>query len=230
MTEAPRAGLGRLGRLLGVLGLGLGLAGGLGACNGTVGLRPELAASAAKRDALGLLDALEALIDAQQDTTEDREAAYAAVREWEQPTAAYTFARAAITGRAAQQRGVEAEELLHELERYAIKSRELDPGFRKGAAARMLGTLYVLAPAAMLEHGDSEKGLEILEKLATKYPNDPENHLRLAQGYVSLNDKDAAHAPLCTCLGARASLRPDSQRLLAELVGEVGGEAKLTCP
>ena len=200
-------------------------------CNGHTapGLRPELSAGVAKRDALAVHDALEKLIDAQQDTVEDREAAYAAVREWEQPTAAYYFARAALTGRVAQKRGLEAEDLIKEMERYALKSRDLDPAFRKGAAMRMIGTLYVLAPAAMLQSGDSEKGLEILEKLADKHPEVLENRLRVAEAGIALDDKDPAKQHLCACLAGKKSLRPDDQRLLDKLVEDAGGALGLAC-
>ena len=75
------------------------------------------------------------------------------------------FARADVTGRLVQQRGFLAANLVPDIERAARRSRELDPNFRDGAATRLLGTLYVIAPAAVLEHGDSEQGLELLEGL-----------------------------------------------------------------
>ena len=65
----------------------------------------------------------------------------------EQDTAAYAFARAAVTGRLVQQRGLRGASLVGEVERWALRSRELDPDFRDGAATRLLGTLYVIAPA-----------------------------------------------------------------------------------
>ena len=47
---------------------------------------------------------------------------------------------------------------VRDVERSARRSRELDPGFRDSAATRLLGTLYVIAPASLLKHGDSEAG------------------------------------------------------------------------
>jgi hypothetical protein len=81
------------------------------------------------------------------------------VRRQKEDTAASTFARAAVTGRLVQQKGLRAANLVPEIERFARRSRELDPDFRDGAATRLLGTLYVVAPATLLRHGDSEVGL-----------------------------------------------------------------------
>ncbi|MCC6557327.1 MAG: hypothetical protein IT372_30620 [Polyangiaceae bacterium] len=186
------------------------------------GLRPELAA-AEPRGALALSDALEALIEAGVDTADDRAAAYERVRAREEPTAAYAFARAAITGRLAQARGLTAGLLVGEVERWALRSRELDPGFRDGAAARMLGSLYALAPAALLEHGDSERGVELLEGLAAAHPEVPENHLRLGEALLALGDRDTAVPHLCRAAAARARLRRDEAALLARLLHDAGG-------
>lgn len=173
---------------------------------------------AAAHDALALSDALEQLISEGKDTKADRHYAYDEVRKFEQRTAAYAFARAAITGRVVQARGLAAAQLVEEVERYALKSRELDPNFRDGAATRMLGTLYVLAPAALLEHGDSEQGIELLEGLVRKRPNVLENHLRLAEAYIALNNPEPAIAHLCLCVTNRSSLRGDERALLDRLL------------
>lgn len=201
----------------------------LGCSSAATTLRPELKSAADSRDALALSDALERLIDRQQATEDDREAAYEAVKRWQERTAAYAFARAALAGRLAQVRGLSAIGLVAEAERYARLSRELDPEFRDRAATRMLGTLYVLAPASLVEHGDSETGLEMLEQLVQKQPDNLENHLRVAEAYVALDDYEPAFEHLCRCVKQRASLRPDEQRLLASLVDEVGGLEELGC-
>ena len=103
-----------------------------------------------------------------------------------------------------------------------MKSRALDPNFRDGAATRMLGTLWVLAPADLLEAGDSEEGLALLEGLVAQHPDVPDNHLRLAEALVALDDDEAAHLPLCRAGAGRARLRRDHQALLDRLVSEVG--------
>src|SRR5208337_5415475 len=89
--------------------------------------------------------------------------------------------RAAVTGRFIQQKGLRAAALVSDVERSAIESRTRDPEFRNGAATRLLGTLYVMAPASLLSHGNSELGIELLEGQAKEYPDDLENHLRLAE-------------------------------------------------
>jgi hypothetical protein len=191
---------------------------GLAGCLDVVVLRPELRGPAAARDALALSDEVERLIDTQALTSTDRAAAYDAIKRWPRKTAAYAYARASVTGRLAEVKGLSAVSLITEVEIWARRSHALDPGFRRGAARRMLGTLYVLAPASFVRHGDSEVGLELLEKQRDLYPGDVVNHLRLAEGYIALSDPDPAFELLCTCLGRLDELRPAEQRLFRSLV------------
>jgi hypothetical protein len=93
-----------------------------------------------------------------------------------------------------------------------------DPNFRRGAAQRMLGTLYVLAPGFMLKHGDSEEGLELLEQLVKKWPADIENHLRVAEAYIALGDDESAVDHLCFCLERKRDFRLDDRELLEKLI------------
>jgi hypothetical protein len=185
-------------------------------------VHPVLAETAESSDALAVSDSLEALIDARQDTAADRTYAWEVVRRREDDTAAYTFARAAVTGRLVQLRGLQAARLVPDVERFARRSRELDPGFRDGAATRLLGTLYVLAPGALLTNGDSERGLRLLETLAADRPDVVQNHLRLAEAYVTLGDPGPASPHLCRCLAADGKLRPDDRALLQQLVASAG--------
>jgi hypothetical protein len=183
---------------------------------------PKLATIAQQGDSLALSDALEGLIATGADTTSDRTYAYQVVSSRDADTAASAFARAAITGRVVQSKGLSAAGRVREVERYAIRSRELDPTFRDGAATRLLGTLYVMAPATLLEHGDSETGLELLEQLTAAGPEVPENHLRLAEAYVTLHDPDPARPNLCFSLAHQDALRRDDQALLKWLIADVG--------
>jgi hypothetical protein len=187
----------------------------------------ELKVAAEQGDAVAVSDALEALIAAGRDTATDREYAYELVRQHQEDTAATAFARAVVTGRLVQQRGLLAAHLVPGIERAARRSRELDPNFRDGAATRLLGTLYVIAPAAVLEHGDSEQGLDLLEGLVAAHPETLENHLRLAEAYIALGDHAPARPHLCRCLAHKDSLRRDEQILLAHLVADAGA---LPCP
>jgi hypothetical protein len=185
-------------------------------------VHPELRSAADQRSALELSDALEALIAAGTDTAADREFAYQVVKTDDGDTAASTYARAAITGRLVQQRGLLGAHVVGDVERDARRSRDLDPDFRDGAATRLLGTLYVLAPAALLEHGDSESGLVLLERLVQAHPDALENHLRVAEAYIALGDPAPATPHLCRCVAGESALRPDDRRLLAQLVAAAG--------
>lgn len=190
------------------------------ACGGVPALlNGQLTVVAQQHDTIALSDALEQLIAAGKDTATDRAFAYQEARKGpEESSAAYAFARAAITGRYVQTHGLAGLRHIAEVETWARRSRELDPGYRGGAATRMLGTLYVLVPATMLAHGDSEEGLSLLEGLVKLHPEVPENHLRLAEALVALGDPAPAAPHLCFCLAARASLRPDEQGLLDRVV------------
>ena len=224
-TRSPRAV--RLPWCCVLLGLALLLI----ACPGTIApLRPEMQAAANRRDALGLSEELERLIDADRATDGDREAAYDAVQRWTDPSAEYAYARAALAGRLAQLRGLQAIGLVGEVEKWALESIKRDPKYQEQAATRMLGSLYVLAPSSMVEHGDSEKGLEMLEKLCERYPNTLENHLRVAEAYVALGDAEPAFTHLCRCERERARLRPSDQRVLDKVISDAGGKEALGCP
>ena len=185
-------------------------------------VNPALLAAARGGDALAISDALEALIEHGADTPADREFAYQAVKTPERDGVEYAFARAAITGRLVQLRGLSGARLIGEVERWAQRSRTLDPDFRDGAATRLLGTLYVIAPASLLEQGDSELGLELLEGLASAHPDVVENQLRLAEAYIALGDPDPAAPALCVCLAQRGALRHDDQKLLDQLLATAG--------
>ena len=178
-------------------------------------------------DCLAVSDELEALVEAGTDTSGAREAAYDKVRQAPCAGVGQSFGRAAVTGRIVQQKGLLAANLVRDVEFYARRSRELEPGFRDFASTRMLGTLYVLAPAALLKHGDSETGLEMLETLSREHPTVPENHLRLAEAYVSLGDNASARPHVCQCLNMRTRMRRDDQNLLNQLFAQLTAGGKI---
>src|SRR4051794_6559798 len=66
----------------------------------------QLVAAVQRSDALAISDALEALIAEGTVTSTDRNFALEKIREHEENTVAYAFARAAITGRVVQHRGL----------------------------------------------------------------------------------------------------------------------------
>lgn len=190
---------------------------------------PNFAAAAEQRDAIAVYEALEALVDAQKDTKQDREDAYAMIEGWDDGSPAYAFARAAIAGRLAENRGLQAGGLVTEAEAYARRCREKEPDFREGSATRLLGTLYVLAPSRLLKHGDSETGLSLLEDEVKAHPDRLISRLRLAEAFISLGDPDPSHEHLCVVKQGEAQLSAGDKRLLAKLVAEVGGEEELGC-
>ncbi len=179
--------------------------------------------------ALEIYRALEAKIDAGEDSKADRKDAYNKVVELDDGSNDYAFARAALAGRLAQARGVKAGKLVTEAESYARRVLEAEPDYGEGAVVRMLGSLYVNAPARLVKHGDSETGLEMLEKEVSGHPDRVESRLRLAEAYVALGDPEPSFPHLCACIQNRTSFGGDNQRLLGRLVDEVGGEEALGC-
>jgi predicted Zn-dependent protease len=181
-------------------------------------------------DPIAVYDALELAIADGKDSEQQRVDALAKVeRAPDDQSAGYAFVRAALNGRVAELRGANAGKLVTEAEAWARKSLERDPAYRDGAATQMLGSLYVMAPARLLEHGDSEKGLEMLEGLVAAKPDEPRYRLRLGQAYLNLGDDEAAFPHLCVATSARATLRGDEQKLLDKLVADAGGESALGC-
>lgn len=192
-------------------------------------MHPSLIEAALAKDAMAIYSGLETRVEAGAATEADRSYAHKTITTWVERTPEYNFARAAIAGRVAEVRGLKGKRFIQEAERFARKSVELDPEFRRGAAKRLLGTLYVLVPARFVMHGDSETGLEFLEDLVADYPDDLENHLRLAEAYVALGDPEAAVEPLCRCVVGESSLRRDDRQLLGRLVEDAGGPEALAC-
>jgi hypothetical protein len=182
------------------------------------------------RDALAVSDALEGLVEEGRATEDDRVRALEQVRAIpDDGSAGYAFARAAVAGRVAELRGIKAGKLVGEAEGFARKSIERDPAFRERAASRMLGSLWVMAPPRLLEHGDSEKGLALLETLAKEQPDELENHLRVAEAYVFLGDAEPAARHLCIVVKGQDALRRDDRALLQRLMDEAAEEEPIEC-
>jgi tetratricopeptide (TPR) repeat protein len=186
------------------------------------------------RDPIALLDELDAGIVAGRGDEDDRRRAYTKIGAWlDDGSVEYAYARAAITGRYAEVRGLRAGVLLTQTERWARTALERDPAFRDHAATRLLGTLYVLAPPRYLRNGDSEVGLELLEELHKAAPDNPHNKLRLAEAYLALGDPEPATPLLCALLLALPIRVPawtaGDDKLLDKLVADAGGTVALGC-
>lgn len=70
---------------------------------------------------------------------------------------------------------------LGRLESELKKSMNLNPGVDAGGPLRVLGTLYLKAPAWPNGIGDPDKALELLARSVKEYPSHPLNHLFYAQ-------------------------------------------------
>jgi len=127
-----------------------------------------------------------------------------------------------VTGRLVQQRGLRAANLVREVERDAERSRELDRTSAGAPPRASSAGFYVAAPATLLEHGDSERGLALLEELVARRPDVLENQLGLAEAYLALGDPAPAVDPLCRCAVSRESLGRDDRELLESLLEQSG--------
>lgn len=180
--------------------------------------------------AIAIYDTLEASIAAGDDSRALRDEAFAEIQSLaDDGTAAYAFARAAVAGRVAEKRGLQAGGLVAEAETWVRKAIEIEADFREGAATRMLGTLYVMAPPRMVEHGDSETGLEILEGEVEAHPERLRGRIRLAEAYIALGDPEPGFPHLCAALLGQESLGALDRGLLDRLLEEAGGEESLGC-
>lgn len=207
--------------------IGLGLALSSLACKPKGTVDPSIAAisSDAEASAWAVHEALEERVRAGTASEADRHAALDKVRATpDDQTAAYAYARASVAGRVAEGRGLEALKILEEMRTWARRSIERDPSFQDMAATRMLGTLLALA-GQHLDGGDSEEGLELLESVVAAHPENPVNHVRLAEAYVALGDPEAGFESLCVALAAREKLgaaEPELLDKLDDLIEEVG--------
>jgi tetratricopeptide (TPR) repeat protein len=199
-----------------------------GACKPKGTVDPSI--SEAQADAWAVHEALEQRIAAGGATEAERVSALEKARAApDDGSAAYAYARAAVAGRMAEERGLQALDLLDEIRDWSSKSIERDASFQGMAATRMLGTLHVLA-GRHFKGGDSERGLELLEQVLEAHPDAVVNHLRVAEAYVALGDPEPAFERLCVALAGRTQLTAEEQRLLDALVVDAGGAEVLGCP
>ncbi|MGZ8200944.1 MAG: sterol transporter outer membrane protein BstC [Methylosarcina sp.] len=88
---------------------------------------------------------------------------------------------AANLGLAVRERITLALENLGRLEREMKQALALSPDIDDGGPLRLLGALYLKAPAWPNGIGDLDKALELLEKAVREHPGHPLNHLFYAQ-------------------------------------------------
>ena len=98
---------------------------------------------------------------------------------------------AANLGLAVREHLTLAMDNLNRLEGEMKKALALSPGLDDGGPMRLLGTLYIKAPAWPKGIGDRDKGLDLLEQAVKKYPGHPLNHLFYAQAILAIDDEGA---------------------------------------
>jgi len=72
------------------------------------------------------------------------------------------------------------------------RAAELDPTIDHAGPYRLLGSLYGLSPEPPISLGDEEKGLDYLIKAVKLAPDEPENHVRLAEVLAAMGRKAEA--------------------------------------
>lgn len=98
---------------------------------------------------------------------------------------------AANLGLAVREHITLATENLDRLEGEMKQALALSPDIDDGGPLRLLGMLYLKAPAWPNGIGDCDKALEFLEKAATEHPGHPLNHLFYAQALWNEGDEAA---------------------------------------
>jgi len=135
------------------------------------------------------------------------EAAKAAGAPRDDPRAAYWLGL--NLGLALRQKGLEGIGLLPQ-EIATLQAAQAAPDTDQGGPLRVLGMLYLKAPAWPTGPGDLEMALDLLKQSVEKYPSHPLNHLCYAQA-LRQNDKGAE---------ASAELKRASELAIPELWGD----------
>ena len=117
--------------------------------------------------------------------------AEAAIAQGGNPDGAVHYYLAANLGLAVRRHPVLAMESLGRLENEMKQAVALSPDIDDGGPLRLLGTLYLKAPAWPNGIGDRDKALELLEKAVKEHPAHPLNHLFYAQALWDDGDEAA---------------------------------------
>lgn len=99
-----------------------------------------------------------------------------------------------------------AAQNLGRLEREMKLALALSPNLDAGGPLRLLGALYLKAPAWPSGIGDLDKALELLEKAVKEHPEHPINHLFYAQALWSAGDETSQTQAKNECLIGRKLL------------------------
>lgn len=85
----------------------------------------------------------------------------------------------------------------------------IDPSYQDGGAHRVLGRLYFKVPG--LFGGSKKKSVEHLKKAIDIGPNNPMNHLYLAETYLKMGKKDLARKELENTINAPKTKDPGDE-------------------
>jgi hypothetical protein len=158
-------------------------------------------AAAQDRD-IGLILARCALMKADVEAKSDRrielsEQGYEAARRVSRgpDDAEAAYLQAVNLGLHVQAKGLTAVGRLSELVKL-LKIAGEQPQLDDGGPWRVLGLLYVKAPAWPVGPGDLDLGLDLLKKAAETYPEHPLNHLFYAEALIADGKKEQARAEL----------------------------------
>jgi tetratricopeptide (TPR) repeat protein len=89
---------------------------------------------------------------------------------------------------------------LPEMAREGALAAAIDPTIDHAGPDRLLGSLYGFAPEPPISIGDQDKGLALLRLAVNLAPDEPENHVRLAELLASMGDRTEAKRQLQTAL------------------------------
>lgn len=101
----------------------------------------------------------------------------------------------------------------------ALRAAGADSAQDQGGPLRVLGMLYLSAPAWPVGPGDPDTALDLLKQAAEKYPSHPQNHLFYAMALAKSGDNAKAAEELTTAANlSRTALWGDyAARWLAEI-------------
>lgn len=131
-------------------------------------------------------------------------------------------------GNAVRHNAFTAVKSLPKLERTLTEAIEGAPAVDDGGPLRVMGMLYIKAPAWPQGIGDVDRGLELLTEAVERYPDHPLNHLFLAMALWDVEeDNDGAAREFAAAMAAMQSPRwvhvaPFWRREAASFARELG--------
>jgi tetratricopeptide (TPR) repeat protein len=106
---------------------------------------------------------------------------------------------------------------LPEMVREGALAAAIDPTIDHAGPDRLLGSLYGFAPEPPISIGDQDKGLEYLRLAVKLAPDEPENHVRLAELLAAMGDRVEAKRQLQTALFLDSSGNDPTETLAWQL-------------